>query len=143
MFGYRSGTAGASPFPNLSVFDVEFDDDVYLIPKESALLMESGELEPLPPVVPSPEESDVDSPPDASGGPTVSVAEQLSWRGSVPAAKWMKFYTSVLAKFATSGDLDLEVTFRTRPDGGLGSSRVEETKAALRELGLSDDMDLT
>jgi hypothetical protein len=64
----------------------------------------------------------------------------MRWTGDVPAQKWMNFYTKILAKFATSGGLKLTVSFEITPEGGLPPHRVEETKAALRELGLDDDV---
>lgn len=65
----------------------------------------------------------------------------LRWSGEVPAQKWMNFYTKVLAKYATSGQLKVRVTFEVAPDGGLLPQRAEETKALLRELGLDDGVE--
>jgi len=65
----------------------------------------------------------------------------LKWSGEVPPQKWMNFYTKVLAKYATSGGMKLRVTFEIAPDGGLVPQRMEETKAALRELGLDDEVE--
>ena len=67
----------------------------------------------------------------------------LKWSGEVPAQKWMNFYTKVLAKYATSGGLRVQVSFDIAPDGGLLPQRIEETKAALRELGLDDSVQQT
>ena len=64
----------------------------------------------------------------------------MHWPGEVPPQKWMNFYTKVLAKFATTGSLKLNVTFEVTPEGGVPPHRVEETKATLRELGLDDDV---
>jgi hypothetical protein len=33
------------------------------------------------------------------------------------------------------------VTFEVEPEGGLSTQRLEETRAALRELGLEDDIE--
>ena len=52
----------------------------------------------------------------------------------------MNFYTKVLAKYATSGGLRLTITFEVAPDGGLLPQRVDEARAALRELGLDDNV---
>lgn len=62
----------------------------------------------------------------------------MRWTGEVPPQKWMNFYTKVLAKHATAGGLKLTVSFEIAPDGGLLPQRIEEAKAALRELGLDD-----
>ncbi len=63
----------------------------------------------------------------------------LTWSGEVPAQKWMNFYTKVLAKFATTKSLRLTVNVDVAPPEGVTKQSVEETKAALRELGLNDD----
>jgi len=65
----------------------------------------------------------------------------LRWSGEVPAQKWMNFYTKVLAKYATGGQLKVRVTFEVAPDGGLLPQRAEETKSLLRELGLDDSVE--
>jgi len=84
----------------------------------------SKEEAPPPPTPPKPEDE----------------IKGLSWSGEVPAQKWMNFYTKVLAKYATSGYLKLTITFEVRPDKGLSPHSIEETKAALRALGLEDDV---
>jgi len=64
----------------------------------------------------------------------------IQWTGQVPTAKWMTFYTKVLAKYAKEKGLTLKATFELRPDGGLTKQQVDELRAALRELGLDDDV---
>lgn len=58
----------------------------------------------------------------------------------MPAQNWMNFYTKVLSKFAGGKGLKLTVTMEASPEGGVSSQKIEETKVALRELGLRDDM---
>jgi hypothetical protein len=50
----------------------------------------------------------------------------------------MNFYTKVLSKFAASKGLKLTVRFELAPDGAVSPQKIEETKVALRELGLDD-----
>ena len=78
------------------------------------------------------------SPPTAPTG-----IKGLKWSGEVPSQKWMNFYTKVMAKYATAGGLRVQVSFDIAPDGGLLPQRIEETKAALRELGLDDNVQQT
>jgi hypothetical protein len=52
----------------------------------------------------------------------------------------MNFYTKVLSRFATTGGLKLTVTVDVDPPGGTTMSKVEETKVALRELGLTEQV---
>jgi len=64
----------------------------------------------------------------------------MAWTGEVPPQKWMKFYTAVLSKFAAAKGLKLKLTVEVAPEGGISKQKLEETKAALRELGMSDDL---
>ena len=66
----------------------------------------------------------------------------FSWTGEVSPQKWMNFYTKVLSRFATGGGLKLTVSVQIAPPGGTTVSKVEETRVALRELGLPEDVDL-
>ena len=72
--------------------------------------------------------------------PTGDKSRALTWSGEVPAQKWMNFYTKVLAKFATSKNLRLTVQVEAAPEAGVSTRVVEETKAALRELSLNEDV---
>ena len=53
----------------------------------------------------------------------------------------MNFYTRVLSKFATGNGLKLTVNIEVAPDGGVSQQKLEETRSALRELGLNDKLD--
>jgi hypothetical protein len=54
----------------------------------------------------------------------------------------MNFYTKIVSKFAASKGVKLTVAFEAAPEGGVSKQRVEEVKAALRELGLHSDTKL-
>jgi hypothetical protein len=85
---------------------------------EIVLAKESAKPPPPPPPPP---------PPRAGG---------LAWEGQVPPQKWMNFYTRVLARFATQPDLKLKVRFEVR--AGVSPQQADETRMALRELGLAE-----
>jgi hypothetical protein len=73
------------------------------------------------------------------GGREQLTFSGMSWSGEIPPQKWMNFYTKVLAKFASGGSgLKLKLNIEVSPEGGLSKQKIEETKSALRELGLSD-----
>jgi len=65
----------------------------------------------------------------------------LRWSGEIPPQKWMNFYTKVLSRFASGKGLKLTVSFEVAPDDGISSQKIEETRAALRELGLNPDIE--
>jgi len=52
----------------------------------------------------------------------------------------MNFYTKVLTKFVKTGSLKLNVSIEATPKDGVADHQVEETKVALRELGLNDNV---
>ena len=69
--------------------------------------------------------------------PIPPPTEGLMWEGQVPPQKWMNFYTRVLARFATQPDLKLKIRFEVTK--GVSPQKADETKVALRELGLDED----
>lgn len=74
--------------------------------------------------------------------PPPSGEKALSWSGEVPPQKWMNFYTKVLSRFSGTKGLKLVVRVEAAPEDGVTDQQVEETKTALRELGLNDDISL-
>lgn len=66
--------------------------------------------------------------------------QKLTWSGEIAPQKWTNFYMKVLTKLVQSGDVRLTVNIESNPSDGVTDQQVEETKAALRELGLSDDV---
>jgi len=81
--------------------------------------------------------------PPTRSEPASGQIKGLKCSGEVPAQKWMASCTKVLARYATTGGLRLTISFEVAPDGGLLPQRVEEAKAALRELGLDDSVEPT
>lgn len=154
-FHYASG---------LSVGEIEINDDVFIITKETAEAYKKS-LETLvqPPPVLTPigqgGTHDGDSLPmgtSTNGSTTAPPIEpvvpiaiiqpetsaRLHWIGEVPSQKWTIFYTKILSKFATSKGLRLTLSLDVSPEGGISTQKIEETKAALRELGLSDNIEI-
>jgi hypothetical protein len=131
--------------------DVEFSEEMFLITRETAeayLKTKTSPAAPLTEAKPG-EPGEKPKPPAAEGavkeGPSQKKPEQLTfvsmaWTGEVPPQKWMSFYTKVLSKFATAKGLKLKLSVEVAPEGGISKQKLEETKAALRELGLSDDL---
>jgi hypothetical protein len=72
--------------------------------------------------------------------PPIKSVTALSWEGDIPPQKWMNFYTKVLSKFAAGKALNLTVRFELSSDEAITPQKIEETKTALRELGLEDDL---
>ena len=131
--------------------DIEFSEEMFLITRETAEAYLKTKTAPAaPPAEAKPgEPGEKPKPPTPEGelkeGSDAKKPEQLTfanmaWTGEVPPQKWMKFYTAVLSKFAAGKGLKLKLTVEVAPEGGISKQKLEETKAALRELGMSDDL---
>jgi hypothetical protein len=64
----------------------------------------------------------------------------INWQGEVPAQKWMQFYTKVLTRFASDRDLKLTMEVKFIVKGDVSEQQKNETKSALQELGLNDEL---
>ncbi len=71
---------------------------------------------------------------------TTSTAFGLTWTGEIPPTKWMNFYMKALSKSTSTHGLKLTVKLEVDSEGGVSQQKIDETKSALRELGLSDDV---
>ena len=135
--------------------DVEISDETFLITRETALAYREAQTKPViaevpvgtgntVPVTPLSEEpiAPGTQPKEAPAKSTVPLAgsRSVTWSGEIPSQKWMNFYTRVLSKFATSSGLRLTVKVEIASEGGVSEQKVEETRSALRELGLNDNL---
>jgi hypothetical protein len=71
-----------------------------------------------------------------------TTGKAIRWQGEVPPQKWMNFYTKVLSRFASTPGLKLRVSFEVPAEGEQNQAKADEAKAGLKELGLSDDVQL-
>jgi len=127
--------------------DVELSDDMFIITKEVAEAYQKGRATPppvtvvTPPTDPAGKGQPPVAPPPLTQPPLVPAgASVLKWAGEVPHQKWMIFFTKVISKFASARGLKLTVKVEVSPDGGVSKQKLDETKSALRELGLNDDI---
>jgi hypothetical protein len=147
----KTGSGDYKPFvfnQALMTSDIEFSEEMFLVTKETAeaylkarATATPGPRPGEPGLAPKPAVPEV----EVKKGLEPKKPEQLTfatmaWTGEVPAQKWMNFYTKVLSKFAAARGLKLKLTVEVSPEGGLSKQKIEETKAALRELGLNDDV---
>ena len=149
----KTGKGDYKPFcfnQALMITNIEFSEEMFLVTKETADAYLKSKAAPVAtPPEPRPDHPDKKPEPPLpgpEGNPTEpKQPEQLTfarmaWTGDVPPQKWMKFYTAVLSKFAAAKGLKLRVSVEVAPEGGLSKQKIEETKSALRELGMSDDL---
>ena len=54
----------------------------------------------------------------------------------------MNFCTKVLSRFASTPGLRLTVSFEVLPESSVTRAQIEETRTALRELGLEESLEL-
>jgi len=156
LFGYAGKTASGeySPFyfaTSVNAFDIEISEDVFLIPEEKAQLISKGQVPAIAPEeegkpgeegVTPPVPGEIGVPADKGKGIAVPMASSISWEGEVPPQKWMNFYTKILSRFATGEGLKINLKFEAKPEGGISSQKIDETKVHLRELGLQDNINI-
>jgi hypothetical protein len=100
----------------------------------------SAPAEPGAPIAAAPPlpQSEPPAPPRRATG-SITIPK-IAWSGVVPPQKWMNFYTKVLSRFATGAGLTLNLRVEVAPPEGVSMQKIEETKAALRDLGMEDDV---
>ena len=160
LFAYIGKTAGGQYEPfvykrSLASNDVEISEDVFLISRERAeeyLRAREAGARPTGPTTasaagPGPHNvAPVLTVPTvgATGAATTPARAPagtltgFTWSGMLPPQKWMNFYTRVLSRFATGDGMKLTITIDVAPTGGVPKSKIDETRVALRELGLSE-----
>jgi hypothetical protein len=149
MLGYvgKKPDGSYAPFhwnSSLPSHEVEISDDVFLIQRDVAEAYKAGKANPPPPIEPDP--PGAPKPPGdgaVTGGkdPPPNNIPRLVWSGDVPHQKWMNFYTKVLSKFSGTAGLKLTLRVEVAPSEGVSRQKVDETKMALRELGLKDSLE--
>jgi hypothetical protein len=70
------------------------------------------------------------------------VITGFGWKGAVPPQKWMNFYTKVLSSLVSTPGLTLEVHVAVPAGDSASQAKIDATKAALRELGLSEQVEI-
>jgi hypothetical protein len=81
--------------------------------------------------------------PGVGPGPGLAGKATLRWSGTIPPQKWMNFYTKVVSRYASDSDLRLTVGFEVPVDADQAASREQDARAALRELGLDEDVSIS
>lgn len=163
----KKGDGSYEPFnfqAPLNALDVEISEEMFIIPRETAeeylaKIKESETSKDLDPQASEepkkPEETQFPPQSTESTGATINDHQgtgnakpvqlnsfkKLNWSGNVPSQKWMHFYTKVLSKFAADKNLEIKVEFTATPESGLSKQKVEETKSALKELGLDSHVE--
>lgn len=141
---------------SVSQSDVEFSDDMYIVTAVTAaayidqqrqgaspggavtgqILTPSAGGSGEPPIITVPESQPE---PIQTTTPATKISG-IKWSGEVTPQKWMNFYTRVVSRFVSGMGLKITVQVEVRPADGLSNSSIEETKNALRELGLDDQV---
>ena len=134
--------------------DLEVTDDVFLITKDAAEAY-LADREPGDESVPVRDTATLEPSRDdgrggATGVPTPpatpmtpDLVRGFRWVGEIPPQKWMNFYTKVLAPFATADGLKLSLTVEVNPSNGIPKGKVEAVTVALRDLGMTEDLEET
>lgn len=160
MLAYVGKTATGKYLPfafnqSIGPYDIEFADDMFVITAETAAayLEQEKRGASTPSTGAAATGTGSVSPSTASHtaeqfkpepAPTEQTPTKLAgikWSGDVPPQKWMNFYTKVLSRFAGTSGLKITIQIDVNPPDGLSKQTLDETRSALRELGLKDELD--
>ncbi len=67
--------------------------------------------------------------------------KRMTWAGEVPPQKYVNLYQKLMSPYVLEGGVTVRMSVEITPTGGVSPQRVEEAKAALRELGLEGDLE--
>lgn len=122
--------------------EIEIGDDVVVLRKEDAetiqAAIDAGRRITLPSSIP-PSEPPRTSRPPSTPPETLSPPRTAGfrWEGDVPWQKWTQLYSKVFSRFSMKG-LKLRVSVAVAPGDGISDQELQDTQAALKELGLPD-----
>jgi hypothetical protein len=127
--------------------EIEIGDDVVVLRKEDAEKIQAAidagkpaKPSSIPPPIPR-EAGSVSTTSSPPPGPvSVRSIPGFHWEGDVPWQKWSQVYSKVFSRFSQKG-LKLRVVVEVAPSDGVSEQEVQETRTALKELGLSDSVD--
>jgi hypothetical protein len=130
---------------SITANDIEISDDMFIIQREVAEAYQAGKATPVPspastPAIMSGPSAPTSTPASTDVGGGTLATSKITWTGEIPAQKWMNFYTKVLSKFASGMGLKLTLKVEVTSDAGIPTQKMEETKVALQELGLTDEV---
>ncbi len=123
-FGYASKGYGGTPErvriddPGFVAEEVEFSEDVILIPAEKARALRRNLRRRNRTMTPPKDGEKLVRP-----IPRPVACQRLSWEGDLPPQKWSQFYMKVLTHFATDPSLRLRVRFEVAPEEGIPLNR--------------------
>jgi O-acetyl-ADP-ribose deacetylase (regulator of RNase III) len=66
--------------------------------------------------------------------------KKIEWSGEVPPQQFKNLYSKVLSRLEGGKSLRITVHVEVGPDGEISEQKIKEIKAALKELGLTDDL---
>lgn len=156
LLGYvgKKADGSYSPFywqTSVAANDIEISDEMFIIQREVAEAYKVGKVAPTTTVAPVPGTPGASPPSTETSGstepsvlvsPTIPNVSRFLWSGDIPPQKWMNFYTKVLSKFAAGTGLKLTLKVEVTSEAGIPVQKVEDTRVALRELGLADSVAL-
>ncbi len=135
-----------------SASEIELGDDLVVLRREDAEKIQAAiDLgQPAKPSSIPPKQSisqqmlwvrDSVSPKEVASPDSTRSVRGFQWEGDVPWQKWSQFYSKVFSRFSQRG-LKLHVIAELVPTGGVSDQEVQDTRTALQELGLVDQLKL-
>jgi len=105
--------------PSFGPANVEFSEQVILLPKEVAKRLKVKGPKPQGEGKEQPEEERREERREERDKPDFQKIGSIRWEGEVPPQKWTNFYMRVLTRFATDPSLRIRVQFDVAPESGI------------------------
>jgi hypothetical protein len=127
----------------VSADEVVFEPGVFLLTKDKARALKSGEREPALGPGPEPDVVGAESEPEPEPPPTSGLQKRtIRLVGAIPPEVWNRLGTKVLPKLRAGVDLKLGIEFLVTVNSDVAPSLIAELRQMLVELGLADKVRL-
>ncbi|MFH0990325.1 MAG: DUF499 domain-containing protein [bacterium] len=153
-FGLASGSNPDGTYQNvwykepLSHEEVAFDKDVFLLKKEKAEKLKSGNVPPSSSIVETPitpigGEQESLEPTSISTIITPAAIVQLQVSGSIPPELWNRFGSKILPKVRDAENLSIHISITMDGQTDKLSALTNELRQSLADIGLKDEIEIT
>lgn len=126
--------------------DIEFSDSMYIIKKSVAEEYQKDPLAviatPQQPTQPIPNGDTAPEPTKTTTATKEKTFSSVKWSGEIPWGKWNQYYLKVIAGLVRNTNLKINVEISAKSENGITQHSIEQTKIALRELGLDENIEV-
>jgi len=121
--------------------DITFESDVFLLLKETAQNLKSGEVTDIPETPEFPTEPELPPSPEPTEGdqpPAETRTRKIRVTGDIPSETWNRLGTKLITKLKSGSDLKIGVEFEVSVNEQYAQNFINELEQAIDDLNLGD-----